>query len=296
MKKLLFTPLLFISAYLLMAQQGYHSNEYIVEVRPHGQRQTIVITGYNGSSVNLSIPEQINGYPVIAIGDNAFRSRQIQTVILPPSLVAIGSYAFFDNRLRTIAIPPSVTTIGIGAFDNNYITIAPAAPAGGGTTYVRTYTIEPAHGGTVYVERAAQPVDITVHQGYNPVTGGSPGSSSVTLRGSAPGAAAGVSSYVYTQPAPSYITQQYPERSSGQSSVLVQPAPGGAYYPQYDLSVTSRPGATAVNNRFQQFRIISEDAIDLGSNASTLHPGPPIQNFTVEKNYWGPLGARALPR
>jgi hypothetical protein len=300
MKKLLFTPLLFASAYLLLAQQAYQSNEYIVEVRPQGQRQTILITGYRGTSVNLVIPEMINGCPVLAIGDNAFRSRQIQTVIFPRTLTTIGNYAFFDNRLTTISIPPTVTTIGIGAFDNNYITVTPAAPPAGGATYVRTFTIEPVHGGSVYAERP-QPVDITVHQGYNPIKG-TPGASNVMPQQG--GAAGGVSTYVYTQPAQSYITQQYPDRySTGGGGVTrtntQNTAPShSTYYPQYDKGVYQRDSNQPVNNGKNQqvFRIISEDSIDLGTNATTLYPGPPVQNFTVEKNYWGPIGARAVPR
>jgi hypothetical protein len=187
MKKVLCTSIFFAAAYMLMAQQSGNPGEFLTEIRQVNQQQVIAITGYRGSSPQIRIPDQINGYPVAVIGNNAFRSQRIESVSLPATLVSIGDYAFYDNKLSSISIPPGVTTIGIGAFDNNFINGnaggAPAArytsstPAAGGATYVRTFTIEPARSDTVFVQRAnAQPspaqqpnANIVVVPGYNPI-------------------------------------------------------------------------------------------------------------------------------
>ena len=43
----------------------------------------ITITGYSGSSTDLIIPASINGYPVVAIADNAFENSSIVSVSMP---------------------------------------------------------------------------------------------------------------------------------------------------------------------------------------------------------------------
>jgi hypothetical protein len=170
MKKILFTSLLFVMSYILMAQQR-GPGEFAVEIWQVSQRHAAVIVGYNGASVHIVIPEQINGYPVAGIGNNVFRSRCIESVRFPSTLVFIGDYAFYDNKLVGVSLPAGVISIGIGAFDNNIISrSAPTPPSA--ATYVRSYTIEPAHSGdTIYTQRPTTPSQtvITVAPGYNPV-------------------------------------------------------------------------------------------------------------------------------
>lgn len=72
---------------------------------------------YTGSS-DVTVPEQINGEPVLALGDGCFAyCTEITTVYLPDSLEAIGHYAFQDcTALRGLYVPDSVTFIGESAF------------------------------------------------------------------------------------------------------------------------------------------------------------------------------------
>jgi len=76
------------------------------------------ITGYWGKAENLTIPDQLDGHPVTAIGDSAFSScSSLTSVSIPDSVTAIGDSAFSDcSRLTSVSIPDSVTAIGNRAF------------------------------------------------------------------------------------------------------------------------------------------------------------------------------------
>jgi hypothetical protein len=171
MKKILFTSLLFVSACIIMAQQNNSYSDFTIAIWQIDQRQVAVIIDYKGVSAQIIIPDQINGYPVAGIGDNAFRSHHIESVRFPATLVFIGEYAFFDNKLTSVSLPASVTMIGTGAFDNNAIS-GNTPPRSNTAIYTRTVTIEPTHSDTVFAQKsnpAAQSVNIVVVPGYNPV-------------------------------------------------------------------------------------------------------------------------------
>lgn len=69
---------------------------------------------------SVSIPSEINGKPVVAIGDNAFQAcTLISAVTIPNTVTSIGKYAFsYCVSLTNIVIPSSVTAIGKNAFQN----------------------------------------------------------------------------------------------------------------------------------------------------------------------------------
>jgi len=71
---------------------------------------------------DLVIPEEIDEYVVKNIGDNAFRYKDITSVLIPESVNYIGGYAFASNKLEEISIPDSVTYIGSGVFQYNRLT------------------------------------------------------------------------------------------------------------------------------------------------------------------------------
>jgi hypothetical protein len=77
-----------------------------------------VITGYRGTASNISIPREIEGFPVKEIAIRAFYGNGfIQNINIPDSVESIGANAFTDClSLRTIVIPGSVRNIGVGAF------------------------------------------------------------------------------------------------------------------------------------------------------------------------------------
>ena len=77
----------------------------------------VMITGYKGSNTRVVIPSHFKGAPVLRIGDNAFLSKPVETVVLPSTLVEIGKFAFEAcTSLEEVVIPPSVRKIDQGAF------------------------------------------------------------------------------------------------------------------------------------------------------------------------------------
>ena len=73
----------------------------------------------NSTSGSLVIPSAIDGYPVTAIGDNAFSFfNNLTSVTIPDTVTSIGAKAFYGcSGLTSITIPDSVTNIGSSAFE-----------------------------------------------------------------------------------------------------------------------------------------------------------------------------------
>jgi len=102
----------------------------------------VIITGFisGRGALNLRIPPQIYGMPVIAIRGQvpfrhpAFNGLGLISVTIPDSVIHIGNSAFMDNRLTEVIIPDSVTYIGHSAFLRNRI---------GSVTVPRGTTISP---------------------------------------------------------------------------------------------------------------------------------------------------------
>ena len=57
-----------------------------------------------------------------SIGNLAFSSNQLISVVIPNSVTSIGNYAFSVNQLTSVVIGNSVTTIGYAAFGYNQLT------------------------------------------------------------------------------------------------------------------------------------------------------------------------------
>jgi hypothetical protein len=107
--------------YSLNPQGGQNPN-----IVPEGLESEIVdgrsrrITRYTGNATTLDIPAQIQGLPVTAIGNSAFREcSSLTSVTIPSSVTAIGNMAFWEcSSLTSVTIPSSVTSIGETAFYN----------------------------------------------------------------------------------------------------------------------------------------------------------------------------------
>ena len=79
----------------------------------------LIITGYEGTSKRVNIPDEIDGLPVKAIKTAAFENKFIRSVVLPEGITTIGQRAFAGcASLAAITIPESVTEIGYAAFSN----------------------------------------------------------------------------------------------------------------------------------------------------------------------------------
>ena len=80
----------------------------------------VYVTGLTieGNTTHLVIPEQIDGSPVIGIGDGAFRSNdKLVSVTLPDTVTYLGDNAFYQNfSLTSIQLPEGLKTIGDDCF------------------------------------------------------------------------------------------------------------------------------------------------------------------------------------
>ena len=78
------------------------------------------ITKYYGNVSALFVPKTIDGYTVIAIGNDAFKGRsELRSVFIPSSITIIGSSAFCGcSNLSNITFNDGLTTIKEYAFTN----------------------------------------------------------------------------------------------------------------------------------------------------------------------------------
>ncbi|MDD3868517.1 MAG: leucine-rich repeat domain-containing protein [Candidatus Absconditabacteria bacterium] len=72
------------------------------------------------NSTGMVIPQSIGGKPVTSIGNYAFTSNQLASVVIPNSVTSIGDGAFYGNQLTSVTIPSG--SIGYAAFGNNKLT------------------------------------------------------------------------------------------------------------------------------------------------------------------------------
>ena len=88
------------------------------------------ITGYTGTATDITIPSVIGSTAITTIGDSAFVSQAITSVIILSGIITIGENAFGDcMSLTSVSIPTSVTTIGNGAFVNCYVLTSITIPS-----------------------------------------------------------------------------------------------------------------------------------------------------------------------
>ncbi len=88
---------------------------YVVNADPSN---TVTITGYTGAGGDVVVPAEIEGLPVVAIGDNAFRWKWGLTgVVLPDSVERIGWGAFeWCDSLTNVSLGNGLVEIGDRAF------------------------------------------------------------------------------------------------------------------------------------------------------------------------------------
>jgi hypothetical protein len=83
---------------------------------------TIIDYRVNIGGRDVVIPERFGVIRVTAIGEYAFDSYELTSVVIPDSVTSIGEGAFAHNRLTSVVIPDSVTSIGVSAFALNRLT------------------------------------------------------------------------------------------------------------------------------------------------------------------------------
>ena len=88
-----------------------------VEYTSYGDH--VVVTGYEGAAEDiLAIPEEIDGLPVTAIGDEAFRGQSaLDSVIIPGSVEEVGDLAFAGCTSLRMVFARRDMEIGGGVFE-----------------------------------------------------------------------------------------------------------------------------------------------------------------------------------
>lgn len=78
----------------------------------------IRINYYRGLASKLIIPSEINGIPVTALHESAFKECEtITSIILPDTITIIPERAFYDcSNLSSVVLPSSITKIETSAF------------------------------------------------------------------------------------------------------------------------------------------------------------------------------------
>lgn len=94
----------------------YISGNYKYKILESGEAE---ITGctMDNYELNVDIPAQIDGHPVVSIGESAFRYKYITSLKLPNGLREIKNYAFYGKIYTSVEIPETVTSISEYAFD-----------------------------------------------------------------------------------------------------------------------------------------------------------------------------------
>jgi uncharacterized repeat protein (TIGR03803 family) len=81
---------------------------------------SVNITGYTGSGGSEIIPDTINGFPVVTIGDSAFQFKtSLTSVTISTNVIKIGNNAFYGcSSLTNVSMPQGLTSIGNNAFQS----------------------------------------------------------------------------------------------------------------------------------------------------------------------------------
>lgn len=120
MKRFILTLLCFLCFGIAFGNEpSVVSGDYIIDdwkiyISEEGN---ISIMEYKGSSENVAIPDNFDGFPVVSIGQNAFQKKDIVSVTIPDSVTYIGWGAFSScSNLKSVVIGKSVETISVNAF------------------------------------------------------------------------------------------------------------------------------------------------------------------------------------
>lgn len=99
---------------------GVNTNGFEYSTASDNGTSFIIITGYSGTASELTIPENIDGYPVEKISVSAFKDNtSLKSVVLPDTLKQIGYSAFKGcSSLESITFPKNLTDINGYAFND----------------------------------------------------------------------------------------------------------------------------------------------------------------------------------
>ncbi len=82
------------------------------------------ITKYAGNVKALTIPDELDGHPVVAIANDVFKGNTaLQSVVIPDTVTKIGAGCFLNcGKLMFVILPKNLVKLGEGAFESTAIT------------------------------------------------------------------------------------------------------------------------------------------------------------------------------
>ena len=93
----------------------YTSGDYKYYITDNGDA---IITKYIGNGIEISVPDNLDGYPVIAIEEEAFYwNHSLTKVVLPEGILQIGEKAFsICTTLKSVTLPNTLVSLTSNPF------------------------------------------------------------------------------------------------------------------------------------------------------------------------------------
>lgn len=93
-------------------------NKLDIEIDRYSFPITASVVKFTGNGRKLEVPEEVEGFPVTKIAENAFENcKTLEKITLPDTIEIIDEFAFSNcARLTEIIIPPKVKVLECGAF------------------------------------------------------------------------------------------------------------------------------------------------------------------------------------
>lgn len=89
----------------------------------------VTITCYIGESQRVEVPAEIDGQPVVALGDQAFYDSSVTWLSIPDSVTRIGDYCFSGcTQLQTLRLPEGLKEIPAGMLESCFRLLALEIP------------------------------------------------------------------------------------------------------------------------------------------------------------------------
>lgn len=88
-----------------------------------------MLSAYTGNEEIATVPAELQGLPVTAIGDGCFAETGVHDLTLPDTVTSIGEYAFWLCPLEAIHGTENILHLGDGAFFGTHIA-EPVLPEG----------------------------------------------------------------------------------------------------------------------------------------------------------------------